>query len=168
MATVTVNRSPLLYPNKYYSMHLSVNAKFNGFSQKGSVCTLHYTDSLSESEVSTIITADANYIDNDPYEYILTEILIPARQFGDRLIDEFAAENVLLGISYSPSMTNHVRKTMREVSDALGTGSLKDAMYEARQISSESKDATFITDARLLKFINRIETYLGMELSTTL
>ena len=73
----------------------------------------------------------------------------------------------MLGITQA-GMTNTVRKRLGEVTNCLITGSLYDAMNEARLIPAEHKDSTFITNARLLSFINRIETFLGIALSETL
>lgn len=168
MASIFVSREPIQFPEKYHNHHLAVTAKFLGFSQKQTSVELMYAGSLTEQEVLAIQTADANYVDNDPYYYVLTQIFRPARAFGQTLIDEFAAENILLGISSIPGMTNSVRKTMKEVTDALTTGSLKDAIYEARQIQAESKDPVFISDTRLLKFVNKIEEYLGLPASAAL
>lgn len=87
--------------------------------------------------------------------------------FGQKILEEMSYENVMLGITQA-GMTNQVRKRTAEVTSALATGSLYDAIFEARQIPAEDKDATFITDVRLLAFVNKIETYLGIELSTSL
>lgn len=168
MATIIVTRDKLTYPNKYHAYHTAITSKFSGFTQKGTSVTLHYTGSLTAEETSLILAAEANFSDTDTYDFILNTILRPARQFGDTLIDEFAAENVLLGITAVPGMTNHVRKTLREVADALRSGSLHDAIAEARAIPAESKDSVFISNARLLYFINKIEKYLNVTLSTEL
>jgi hypothetical protein len=45
---------------------------------------------------------------------------------------------------------------------------LYDAIAQAKAIPAENKDSVFITDARLIKFINKVEEYLGIPLSTTL
>jgi len=94
-------------------------------------------------------------------------ILIPAKDFGIELINSFATENILLGIT-AHNMTNTVRKNAAQIISALSTGSLYDAIDEARAIPLEHKDATFLTDARLLIMINKIETYFQLELSTSL
>ena len=87
--------------------------------------------------------------------------------FGQNLVKDFAVENVMMGITQS-GKTNQVRKATQEVISALSTGSLYDAIHEARQIPQEQKDDTFVTDARLLVFINKIESFLGLPLSTSL
>jgi hypothetical protein len=84
--------------------------------------------------------------------------------FGQSIIAEFAAENVLLGITEA-SMTNQVRKVTMQVTSALNTGALYDAIAECRAIPEEDKDDVFITNDRLLTFINKIEEYLGIPLS---
>ena len=45
---------------------------------------------------------------------------------------------------------------------------LRFAIDQAKAMPESSKDATFLTDARLLSFVNKIETYLGLPLSTEL
>jgi hypothetical protein len=90
-----------------------------------------------------------------------------AMQFGNKVMLDFATENVLMGITQD-GMTNAVRKAMTEVMSALLSGSLYDAIYEIRQIPAESKDVKYVTDARLLVYVNKIETYLGRSLSTSL
>jgi hypothetical protein len=90
-----------------------------------------------------------------------------AMNFGQRILTEFAAENMRMGITQD-GKTSDVRKAMVEVISALSTGSLKDAMDEARAIPSEARDPKYITDARLLSAINKIESYLGMPLSQAL
>lgn len=87
--------------------------------------------------------------------------------FGTELIKEFTRENIMLGIT-ADNMTSVVRKTMSEVIIALQTGSLYDAIVEAKAIPADKKDAKYITDARLVQFINKIEAKLGLELSTLL
>jgi hypothetical protein len=41
-------------------------------------------------------------------------------------------------------------------------------MDQVRAIPAESKDPIFVTDARMLEFINSIETYLGLPKSSQL
>jgi hypothetical protein len=102
------------------------------------------------------------------YAYEIVEAAIAqAIKFGNDCTIKFATENVLLGITQA-NMTNTVRRVLSQVLGALSTGSLYDAIYEIRQIPAEDKDEVFITDARLLTYINDIEDYLGIERSTQL
>lgn len=98
---------------------------------------------------------------------LYSDALTKAKAFGDSLIIQFGSENMALGITQA-GKTSSVRKAMSEVISCLTTGSLYDAMDEARLIPSGSKDATFLTDARLLSFVNKIEGFLGKPLSTEL
>jgi hypothetical protein len=84
-----------------------------------------------------------------------------------RILIKFAAENAALGITQL-GMTATVSTILSKVTAALQTGSLYNAMDQVRLIPAESKDAIFVTDARLLSFINSIEEYLGKALSVAL
>lgn len=97
----------------------------------------------------------------------LDQVLSNAMNFGSQLMKDFTKENIVLGITQD-GMTGTVRKNMIEVISALQTGSLYDAIAEAKAIPVEAKDAKYITDVRLLAFVNKIEQYLGIALSTTL
>jgi hypothetical protein len=119
---------------------------------------------------STANPADPYFVARDGKWYCvsrLEQVVADAKRFGLGIIDRFAAENIALGITQA-GKTGDVRRAMINVVSALYTGSLYDAMAEARSIPTESKDATFITDARLLLFINTIEDYLRIPRSTSL
>jgi hypothetical protein len=167
MYEIRLLRDKIVYTSKYHDYHKALNASFDGFYQKDTQVVLYYTVPLSEEQQAAIQLADVSFVDNDPEDYVLRNVIIPARQFGQQLIDRFTAQNVLLGITQA-GKTNHVRKVLREVSDALDKGSLYDAMYEARQIDIADKDTVFITDERLLGMVNELEKYLKIPLSTSL
>jgi hypothetical protein len=90
-----------------------------------------------------------------------------AVSFGHRTLIKFSAENILLGITQA-GMTGTVRRALSDVIQCLQTGSLYDAIASARAIPAEDKDPTFVTDARLLAFINIVEAYLGLKISESL
>lgn len=98
---------------------------------------------------------------------VLTQIVSNAIAFGNKLVTKFAAENIAMGITQE-GMTATVRARMTGVLNALQTGSLYDAMIEVRAIPPEHKDPKYITNARLLNFINQIEDYLGINRSLSL
>lgn len=98
---------------------------------------------------------------------IMTGVLTPAIAKGQELIVMFAAENISLGITQA-GMTTQVRTVTAGVVSALSTGSLYDAITAARAIPPASYDSTFVTADRLLSFINKIEVYLGIPVSTSL
>jgi hypothetical protein len=101
---------------------------------------------------------------NSSMLFVKNTILSPAMQFGQNLIKEYASENIALGITQA-GMAGTVRAVTADITGALNTGSLYDAIAAARAIPALSKDAVFVTDARLLIFINKIEAYLGLPLS---
>lgn len=90
-----------------------------------------------------------------------------AAAFGNSVIKEFTTENVLLQITQA-GMTATVRRNTAEIRDCLTTGSLYDAMIVIRNFPEENKDEQFITNARLLQVLNKIEVYLGLTPSPTL
>lgn len=140
---------------------------FLGVRGDSSTVQVDFSVSLSEAEQGVLlgaITAHTGAL--SPQEQVAIT-LKNAQNFGSQLLQEFTIENILLGITQA-GMTNQVRKVCANVVSALQTGSLYDAIYEAKHIPPEGKDVTFITDARLLAFVNKIETYLGIALSTTL
>lgn len=89
------------------------------------------------------------------------------RAFGADLMDRFAIENANLGVT-ADNMTDTVLNNMDGVMKALLSGSLKEAIRRAKAIPPESKDVKYITDARLLAYVNMIETKLGLTLSESL
>lgn len=84
-----------------------------------------------------------------------------AKVFGKKISDDFIAENLLLGITQL-GLTNHVRKTLQEVKDALETGSIYDAITEIKNLNSEDFDETILTENRILLFRRKIEQWLGV------
>lgn len=146
----------------------SITATLSYINFYDGVVIVIYESQLTENEeiaLSTIISNHTTTLSSS--DYIKNNIIIPAREFGENLITDIATENVQLGITQADK-TSEVRKTLREVTDCLMTGSLYDAIAEIRLISVESYDITFITAARLLQTINKIETYLGITLSLEL
>jgi hypothetical protein len=95
------------------------------------------------------------------------QVVGDAMDYGMQLAKEFAAENVRLGISQA-GMTRTVRQKLADLFSALQTGSLKDAIDVAKETPALDKDATFITDARLLSLVNKLEEYLGLPKSSSL
>lgn len=90
-----------------------------------------------------------------------------ARSFGNSLLDEFAAENITLGITQD-NLTGQVLDTMQPVMTALMAGSLYEAIARAKAVDPASYDSKYVTAARLLEYVNKIEDYLNIPLSTEL
>lgn len=87
-----------------------------------------------------------------------------AMAFGQNLMTEFAAENVMLGITQD-GKTGEVLDKMAPVMAALQSGSLYEAISRAQAIDPADYDEKYVTHARLWAFINKLEAYLGLPLS---
>ena len=92
--------------------------------------------------------------------------LAGAKMFGNNLANDFSSENILLGVTTAQAET--VLTVMGGVLVALQSGSLHVAIARAKAIDLLDYDGTFITTVRLLEYVNKIETYLGIALSETL
>jgi len=170
MATYEIRllRDKINYSQKYHNFHQELNSNFNGFIHSGTSVTLLYKVPLTEEQQAAIQLADVEFVDNISIFYnVMNTILIPARVFGQKMIDDFVCENILMGITQEDK-TSYVRVTLREVMECLVTGSLYDAIAEVRAIPAESRDEKYLSTARLLGFINKVEKYLGIPLSTEL
>lgn len=88
-----------------------------------------------------------------------TEAIIQrAMDFGQKIIKEFAAENLRMGITQD-GKTAEVRVKMADVLSALSTGSLYDAIDQANAITDF--DAKYVTEARIAAFVAKIQAYLA-------
>lgn len=110
-------------------------------------------------EYSWTISDDQEKIDAQLAESNLREIITGDIVFGQSLSVDFAVENAMLGIAQD-SMSKTVRVAMSEVASAISSGDLYDAIDELKKIPAESKDDKYITDKRLLKYVNKIESHL--------
>ena len=84
--------------------------------------------------------------------------------FGQGLITEFAAENVMLGITQD-GKTGEVLDKMQHVMVAVQSGSLYEAIARAKAITPDQYDDKYVTHDRIYAFINKLEAYLGLQLS---
>lgn len=125
-----------------------------------------FADDVDNNDVLLIDGIVANH-KHLTTKQIVTAKIDSAIKFGMSLVTEFAADNVIMGITQD-GMTSTVRKNMEQVFLAVSTGSLYDAIFEIKQIPPEKKDSKYITDSRLLVFINKIETYLNIPQSESL
>jgi hypothetical protein len=163
---ITFNKSIINWPQAYNKYHKNLHSDFEGYSQFNNEMTLFYKNDKTQAQIDAILAHDLLFVDVDNFTYIKEQVLIPAMEFGRLLMLDFTTDNIMLGITQY-NKTNTVRKALAEVESALRTGSLKDAITEMRAIPANQKDTIFITDARILVMINKLETYLGLPLSTS-
>ena len=68
-----------------------------------------------------------------------------------------------------PSRKNQTHSRNSSVSYSVSSFRfLYDAIAEAKAVPDEAKDPVFLTNARLLAFVNKIEAHLGLAASTSL
>jgi hypothetical protein len=87
----------------------------------------------------------------------ISNIVLSARAFGTQLMSEFAAENVLMGLT--EDQMDQCLDLLQPILIAFGAGSLKIAI---RRINTIVPDGVVLTDARIKKYRNKIEDYLGI------
>ncbi len=88
-------------------------------------------------------------------------------KFSQDLLNQFAAENIALGI-VADHKTEDVLDVMLPVMSALQGGAPTVAIKRAKAISPSDYDAKYVTAARLLAYVNKIEAFLGLSLSNSL
>lgn len=89
-----------------------------------------------------------------------------AKEFGSNLADEFSAENVVLGIDTATSAL--LIQRLAGLFQALQAGSLFVGVEFLKHFDPLLMDETFLTEARLLKYLNKMEDYLGITKTTAL
>jgi hypothetical protein len=164
MFYLVVERLKVINTEKYNKFNKDFNSKYLGFSYSNEITTLIYNEQLTQNEINEIINRDSTFIDSDQISHVIINVISPARQFGNEIIDRYAAENVLLGITQL-GKTKEIRHKTKEITDCLKTGSLYDAIDEIKNFPDESKDDIFITNERLLATLNLIESFLGIPLT---
>ena len=135
-------------------------------SQEGSTVSVYSDYNLTSEQITTIDSLVNSHNSARTLNQIVYDKVSSARAYGDKLITDFAAENVAMGITQL-GLTNHVRKALSEVTSCLVTGSLYDAVTEIKLLNPNTFDNYILTPSRLLVFRNKIETYLGVTLSSS-
>jgi hypothetical protein len=128
------------------------------------------TEDTTSEQDATIQALVENYKESISSRITLNYVesaVSDAMSFGRNLLIKFAAENTVLGIT-ELNMTSHVRVVTSSVVSALMVGAVSDAIDQVRLIAEEDKDDVFLTDVRLLKYINLCEDYLQIPRSLSL
>ena len=114
-----------------------------------------------------VATEDADLKAKFTHADIVASITVAIRKatdFGQDLITEFAVQNVMLGIT-ADGKTGEVLDKMAPIIAALQSGSLYEAITRAKAINPSDYDTKYVTHDRLYAFINKIEAFLGLQLS---
>lgn len=113
------------------------------------------------NEISAVINLhDAN----DPLGPVKS-VIRRAVSFGAKITAEFAAENVAMGITQA-GKTKLIADTCQQAFYYLSTGSLYEARTAMLELVLTEEMSPYLTEARLISFINKLETYLGLSLTT--
>lgn len=97
----------------------------------------------------------------------IQQAIADAMAFGQKILIDFRAENVAMGV-LQDNMTGWLLNKLSSVMDAVLTGSLTEAIARLKAIPTVEYDGKYMTVPRMIAFINKIETYLGLPLTTEL
>lgn len=140
-----------------------------------------FSNDLTSEQQTTLTSVVANHVALTTAESLSIYLDTQIYPFVQNLIRTFAAENISLGITQA-GKTGHVLALFTKkypIPDANFQNSLKDSfdtgsLYISRELIQYIRDnsgeysglSPFVTDARLLSMKNKIETILGLPLST--
>lgn len=130
----------------------------------GQEVTIFFENELSLNQQTKLTTVVQKHT-GKTIDEIISNLYDSAILFGAALMKDFVEENIKLGITRL-KLTNHVRKTLFEVKDAAETGSLYDAIKEISILNPVNFDSIILTPTRILAVRNKIESFLGIQLST--
>lgn len=89
-------------------------------------------------------------------EHYVSDAIVNARTFGNALIVQFSAENVLSG--FTTEQLDTTLATLSDVMDALKAGAIAIALA---RLSLVTPDGIIITTQRLAQYANYMTMYLG-------
>jgi len=180
MATTRVYTKTIINKEKFTS-EVSGLTNFSHWSALGSELTVYLTTDFTAQQESDLDSLVANWVDYTTTESLkiyLDESVFP---FIKDLINTFAAENMALGITQAGKTADvlglfvkgydlHSNSRPLSLRDCFDTGSLYEACNVIEHIRGAPSEFSgmdpFITDARLLEMKNKIETFLGIPLSS--
>lgn len=160
-----------------------VAAGITGFviNTSGATCGVAFADDLSSENQAILSAIVSNHVPLTTAEGLAKYLETTVYPFVKSLINSFAAENISSGITQA-GKTGHVLSLFTKrfpvpnvdfpnsLKSAMDTGSLylaKDIIQHIRDTPTEFTGLDpFITDAKLLAMKNKIETFLGVTLST--
>lgn len=143
----------------------------------GTLCT---TEEELEAAIAELPEDQKFYIRNDFYGCAnptvplsqlpvirIQQAIADAMAFGQKILIDFRAENVAMGV-LQDNMTGWLLNKLSSVMDAVLTGSLTEAIARLKAIPTSEYDGKYMTVPRMIQFINKIEVYLGVPLTTEL
>jgi len=155
--------------------------KYNHLETLGTALTVTFSSELTTEEIATLDAIVAAHTGATTVQQLSAYLDNAVFPFVVNLIRTFAAENISMGITQAGKSGETlglfekqfvISGTTRAVSlkSAFDTGSLYVARGILQHVRTNSSEydglSPFVTDARLLAMINKIETFLGLALST--
>lgn len=146
-----------------------LSSNFDGIVCDSSGLTIMFLDN-SSSYVEPDTTAVLDYWDNlqasdlaPTINEIIASLLDSAVVFGEKMIKEATVGNMLLGITQA-GKTAAVSDCLSKMQTYLKNGSLYAAIDEINHLLEDldADLAPFITEARLIEYKQKIQTFLGM------
>lgn len=124
------------------------------------------SDDAYQAYVDSLADVMAAYETSLPALYI-QGLVTSAMMFGQQILIQFRAENVAMGIMQD-NMTGWLLEKLSSVMEAILAGSLSEAIVRLKAVPIAEYDGKYLTVPRMISFINKIEVYLGIPLTTEL
>jgi hypothetical protein len=163
MTEYTYTKSPINSSKLAVDIQSAGLAAPSRIDTNGQTVMIYFESALDNSQKEQLDSIVSRHQTMD-VDTIVGMKLDEAMIFGFKIMKSFIIQNIKLGIT-ERGLTNHVRKTLREVKDAAESGSLKDVVTEIRSLNEEDFDDAIITPARLLAVRNEVETWLEVPLA---
>lgn len=151
--------------NQYFRITLSSN--YDGLLCDENNIKVVFLETCIEDD-SNLINDYWNTITEETFEITIQEIVSGkienAQVFGNQLLNEFATDNVLMGITQA-GQTIHVTDYLHKLSHYILTGSLYAAIQQINNIiadTSETKEnlSPFVTNERMVEYKHKIQDFL--------
>jgi hypothetical protein len=128
-----------------------------------------FQDALSSEDQTTLNSILSAYVNSLPIETIIQRSISNAQNFGNSLLLEYAAQNVLAGITQA-GQTIPVSNYLANLYNYLSAGSLYAGIQEINNLIADTSDAKaalspFLTNDIMYTYLNKIQTYLGIPLT---
>lgn len=136
---------------------------------------VEFNDALSGAQEVTLASVVSNHTAAMTLDQSIDAQIYQYKLLGRKILDHFARENIKLGITQSsPTGPGYLTRTGEVIQKglmvkiALESGSVDDALARLLYFPTEDKDATFLTNERLLFYVNWIQKELNLPLSSSL
>lgn len=165
---------------KFHNGLRALNALYTHYTATGSRIDINFSSDLNQTEIDAVAAYVSGFVNYTTAEQVESYLDNSAKPFVKTLINTFSAENISMGVTQA-GKTIHILGLFEKpyivpgapiavsLKGALDTSSLYAALAVLQHVRENPVEydglSPFITDARLLKMKNDIETFLGIALS---